>query len=44
MNPTELRELAIKILHENEREGRYTIPAKGLYPFQWNWDNCLTAD
>ena len=43
MNPTELRELAIEILHENEREERYTIPAKGLYPFQWNWDSCLMA-
>ena len=30
------------ILHENDR-GTYTVPTKGLYPFQWNWDSCLTA-
>ena len=33
---------AYKILQENDR-GHYTIPTKGLYPFQWNWDSCLTA-
>ena len=43
LNPTELRELAAEILNENDREGRYTVPTKGLYPFQWNWDSCLTA-
>ena len=30
------------ILRENDR-GSYTVPTKGLYPFQWNWDSCLTA-
>jgi len=30
------------ILTENDR-GNYTIPTKGLYPFQWNWDSCLSA-
>lgn len=30
------------ILSENDR-GAYTVPTKGLYPFQWNWDSCLTA-
>jgi hypothetical protein len=30
------------ILRENDRGG-YTVPTKGLYPFQWNWDSCLTA-
>jgi hypothetical protein len=30
------------ILEENDR-GDYTVPTKGLYPFQWNWDSCLTA-
>jgi hypothetical protein len=30
------------ILRENDR-GHYTVPTKGLYPFQWNWDSCLTA-
>ena len=33
---------AIAILRENDR-GAYTVPTKGLYPFQWNWDSCLTA-
>ncbi len=33
---------AIAILRENDR-GNYTVPTKGLYPFQWNWDSCLTA-
>jgi hypothetical protein len=30
------------ILRDNDR-GAYTVPTKGLYPFQWNWDSCLTA-
>ena len=33
---------AADILRDNDR-GAYTIPTKGLYPFQWNWDSCLTA-
>lgn len=33
---------AAAILRENDR-GHYTVPTKGLYPFQWNWDSCLTA-
>ena len=41
-DPAELRERAIAILRENDR-GHYTVPTKGLYPFQWNWDSCLTA-
>ncbi len=44
--PTDLVEekldQARKILRQNDR-GTYTIPARGLYPFQWNWDSCLTA-
>lgn len=39
---TTLTENAIEILRENDR-GHYTVPTKGLYPFQWNWDSCLTA-
>lgn len=39
---TTLTENAIEILRENDR-GDYTVPTKGLYPFQWNWDSCLTA-
>lgn len=33
---------AMEVLKENDR-GTYTVPTKGLYPFQWNWDSCLTA-
>ncbi|MDE3240367.1 MAG: hypothetical protein KGN33_15515 [Paracoccaceae bacterium] len=36
-----LREAAA-ILAENDR-GTYTVPTHGLYPFQWNWDSCLSA-
>ena len=45
MNPQDtsrLRDLAIDVLKENDR-GIYTVPTKGLYPFQWNWDSCFTA-
>ena len=41
-NALDLREKATAILQENDR-GHYTVPTKGLYPFQWNWDSCLTA-
>ena len=37
-----LRTSAAKILQENDRGG-YTVPTDRLYPFQWNWDSCLTA-
>ncbi|TVS04476.1 MAG: hypothetical protein EA407_04120 [Rhodobacteraceae bacterium] len=37
-----LHSAAIEILKINDR-GSYTVPTKGLYPFQWNWDSCLTA-
>ncbi|MBW6506582.1 MAG: hypothetical protein K0B00_07530 [Rhodobacteraceae bacterium] len=40
--PSPLAEIAKDILRENDR-GSYTVPTKGLYPFQWNWDSCLTA-
>ncbi len=30
------------ILRKNDL-GHYTVPTHGLYPFQWNWDSCLTA-
>lgn len=33
---------AAAILRENDL-GSYTVPTHGLYPFQWNWDSCLTA-
>ena len=34
----DMREDALGILRENDR-GHYTVPTKGLYPFQWNWDS-----
>jgi len=33
---------AKEILSENDL-GTYTVPTHGLYPFQWNWDSCLSA-
>ncbi len=33
---------AQRILQVNDK-GSYTVPTHGLYPFQWNWDSCLTA-
>ncbi|MEZ5669366.1 MAG: trehalase family glycosidase [Alphaproteobacteria bacterium] len=33
---------AAAILRQNDL-GDYTVPTHGLYPFQWNWDSCLTA-
>jgi len=42
MTVADLAERAIAVLRDNDRGG-YTVPTKGLYPFQWNWDSCLTA-
>ncbi|MEM6761512.1 MAG: hypothetical protein AAF615_01420 [Pseudomonadota bacterium] len=30
------------ILAQNDR-GRFSVPTKGLYPFQWNWDSAFSA-
>lgn len=38
----EIYDHALEVLRENDK-GIYTVPTKGLYPFQWNWDSCLTA-
>lgn len=37
-----LREEAKAVLMANDR-GSYTVPAQGLYPFQWLWDSGFTA-
>jgi len=37
-----LRDRAIEILRAND-QGGYTVPTKGLYPFQWNWDSAFAA-
>ena len=41
-SPEEMLSEAQRILRLNDR-GSYTVPTHGLYPFQWNWDSCLTA-
>ncbi len=33
---------AMEILRLNDR-GSYTVPTKGLYPYQWNWDSAFAA-
>lgn len=33
---------ATSILKDNDRGG-YTVPTKGLYPYQWNWDSAFAA-
>ncbi len=35
-------ETAKHILKENDL-GTYTVPTKGLYPYQWNWDSVFVA-
>ena len=42
MAPQTAYDRAVDVLRQNDR-GTYTVPTKGLYPFQWNWDSCLTA-
>lgn len=39
---TRLNEEAKNILITNDRGG-YTVPTKGLYPYQWNWDSAIAA-
>ncbi len=38
MDDSELRQRALAILEANHRDG-YTVPAQGLYPYQWCWDS-----
>ncbi|MBD8878155.1 MGH1-like glycoside hydrolase domain-containing protein [Roseibium polysiphoniae] len=38
----DLDALAHTILKDNDLGG-YTIPTKGLYPYQWNWDSVFVA-
>jgi len=37
-----LKEACAQVLSENW-QGKYTIPAHGLYPHQWLWDSCFIA-
>jgi hypothetical protein len=38
LSDEELRRRALDVLVGNHRDG-YTVPADGLYPFQWGWDS-----
>lgn len=38
----DLNEQARNILRQNDKGG-YTLPTKGLYPYQWNWDSAFAA-
>ncbi len=38
----DVRAEAVSVLKTND-QGGYTIPTKGLYPFQWNWDSGFAA-
>jgi glycogen debranching enzyme len=38
MDDAELRQRALAVLETNHRDG-YTVPAQGLYPYQWCWDS-----
>ena len=42
MSNADLDHKAKTILTEND-QGGYTIPTKGLYPYQWNWDSVFVA-
>lgn len=33
---------SVQILRSNDYGG-YTVPTRGLYPYQWNWDSALVA-
>jgi len=37
MTDAQLRDAARAVLEKN-RHGDYTVPAIGLYPYQWCWD------
>ena len=39
---SDLKLLAQEVLEGNWQDG-FTIPCKGLYPFQWNWDSGFIA-
>ncbi|MEC7762607.1 MAG: hypothetical protein VX874_11935 [Pseudomonadota bacterium] len=42
MNYDKIDKKARKVLENNDR-GLYTVPTKGLYPYQWNWDSAFAA-
>ncbi len=43
MTQQEITNKAKEILINNYQEKGFTIPCKGLYPFQWNWDSGFIA-
>ncbi|MBF9029675.1 hypothetical protein HKCCE3408_04640 [Rhodobacterales bacterium HKCCE3408] len=42
MSHEDFDDRARQILRDNDRGG-YTIPTRGLYPYQWNWDSAFAA-
>ena len=38
-----LLDRAKEVLNNNFQQGGFTIPSKGLYPFQWKWDSGFIA-
>ena len=38
----QLTEEARQVLLDNDR-GSYSVPTKGLYPYQWNWDSAFAS-
>ena len=40
---SQLVQQAIDVLEGNLQQGGFTIPSKGLYPFQWKWDSGFIA-
>ncbi|MDQ3158715.1 MAG: glycoside hydrolase [bacterium] len=48
-NVTELNEAQmldtqmIQVLKDNDKNGKYTVPAEGLYPHQWLWDSAFIS-
>ncbi|MEO1545537.1 MAG: trehalase family glycosidase [Bacteroidota bacterium] len=39
----QLMSKAKEVLENNFQDGGFTIPSKGLYPFQWKWDSGFIA-
>ena len=42
MTDCDLTQRAVAILRQNDLGG-YTVPTRGLYPYQWNWDSAFVA-
>ena len=40
---TSLLDKAKEVLNNNFQDGGFSVPSKGLYPFQWKWDSGFIA-